>query len=124
MQTLKMLNRDLIDYTRLRQAKGWLTFLDQAQAFDRVEHQYIFATLLAFGFPRQFVYIIMERYSDISSDLTINKEIVASFPLSRGVRDKGTLRQETGDLFPWGARPPVSADPALGAEGTESDAFL
>lgn len=62
VQTLKMLNRDLIDYKRLKQAKGWLTSQDQAQAFDRVEHKYMFATLLAFGFPGQFVYIIMELY--------------------------------------------------------------
>ncbi|KAH7967611.1 hypothetical protein HPB52_000667 [Rhipicephalus sanguineus] len=47
VQTLNMLNRDIIDYTRQRQARGWLTSLDQAQAFDRVEHKFIFATLLA-----------------------------------------------------------------------------
>ncbi|KAH7957829.1 hypothetical protein HPB52_023165 [Rhipicephalus sanguineus] len=35
VQTLNMLNRDIIDYTRQRQARGWLTSLDQAQAFDR-----------------------------------------------------------------------------------------
>lgn len=69
VQALNMLNRSLLsilDYTRLRQAKGWLTSLDPAQAFDRVEHKYIFATLLAFGFPRQFVYIITELHNDIN----------------------------------------------------------
>ncbi|KAL3212404.1 hypothetical protein MRX96_035906 [Rhipicephalus microplus] len=51
LQTLNMPNMDIIEYTRQTQARGWLTFLDQAQAFDRVEHKQIFATLLAFGFP-------------------------------------------------------------------------
>lgn len=39
-------------------------------------------TLLAFGFPKQFVHIIMELYTDISSDPTINHEIVTWFPVS------------------------------------------
>ncbi|KAH8009162.1 hypothetical protein HPB51_010952 [Rhipicephalus microplus] len=38
VQTLNMLNRDITEYTRQSQGRGWLTSLDQAQSFDRVQH--------------------------------------------------------------------------------------
>ncbi|KAM7314859.1 uncharacterized protein ISCGN_004643 [Ixodes scapularis] len=51
VHTLSSLTRDVLHYTNSRCARGLIASLDQAKAFDRVEHPFLFATLDAFGFP-------------------------------------------------------------------------
>jgi Reverse transcriptase (RNA-dependent DNA polymerase) len=42
--------RDIIDYCKERKLNACLLTLDQAKAFDRVDHNYPFSVLKAFGF--------------------------------------------------------------------------
>ncbi|KAM7284454.1 uncharacterized protein ISCGN_001548 [Ixodes scapularis] len=51
VHTLPSLTRDVLHYTNSRCASGLIASLDQAKAFDRVEHPFRLATLDAFGFP-------------------------------------------------------------------------
>ncbi|KAL3219805.1 hypothetical protein MRX96_005572 [Rhipicephalus microplus] len=95
--TLNMLNRNIID------TRGSGKRRDGLHSSTRHRHTighstYIFATLLAFGFPRQFVYLFMELYNDIHSDLTINNETVASFPVERHPSVLGLQTPGSGSL--------------------------
>lgn len=51
--------------------------LDQEKAFDRVEHQYLWNTLKAFGFSSGFIAMIKTIYSDIESVLKVNSGLSA-----------------------------------------------
>lgn len=66
------LTRNLIAYTNNTQNSGFCLSLDQEQAFDRVSHNNVYATLAAFNFPSKFVNLFPVLYSGLSSALCIN----------------------------------------------------
>ena len=47
--------RDLIDLINKDDTEGALIFLDQEKAFDRVEHDFLFKVMSAFGFGDTFI---------------------------------------------------------------------
>ncbi len=63
-----------------------LLSLDQEKAFDRVEHSYLWSTLAAFGFCKEFVDMIRVLYCDVESALKINGGLCAPFRVLRGIR--------------------------------------
>uniref|UniRef100_A0A665WRW9 Reverse transcriptase domain-containing protein n=1 Tax=Echeneis naucrates TaxID=173247 RepID=A0A665WRW9_ECHNA len=63
-----------------------LISIDQEKAFDRVEHQYLWQTLCAFGFSPGFIAGIQLLYRDVASILKINGGLAAPFSVQRGVR--------------------------------------
>ncbi|XP_042146149.1 uncharacterized protein LOC121835743 [Ixodes scapularis] len=86
IHTLTTLTRDILEFTRSRRANGLLVSLDQAKAFDRVEHQYLLGVLDGFGFSSESAQLFAALYSDLRSDLFLNGSLVARFPVTRGVR--------------------------------------
>ncbi|KAK3519971.1 hypothetical protein QTP70_009635 [Hemibagrus guttatus] len=67
----KLLSKALA--SRLTKAIGTgLIFLDQEKAFDRVEHEYLWKVLEAFGFNPGFVAMIRVLYCEIESVLKVN----------------------------------------------------
>ncbi|KAM7297287.1 hypothetical protein ISCGN_022440 [Ixodes scapularis] len=86
IHTLTTLTRDILVFTRSRRANGLLVSLDQAKAFDRVEHQYLLGVLDGFGFTSESAQLFAASYSDFRSDLFLNGSLVARFPVTRGVR--------------------------------------
>jgi len=63
-----------------------LISIDQEKAFDRVEHQYLWKTLDAFGFGPGFIGVIKVLYRDIESMLKINGGLSAPFKVNRGIK--------------------------------------
>lgn len=63
-----------------------LISLDQEKAFDRVEHQYLWCTLRAFGFSPDYIKMVNILYSDIESVLKVNGGLSAPFKVGRGIR--------------------------------------
>ncbi|KAK3538615.1 hypothetical protein QTP86_008680 [Hemibagrus guttatus] len=63
--------RDILDVSKLLGLKTGLIFLDQEKAFDRVEHEYLWKVLEAFGFNPGFVAMISMLYCEIESVLKI-----------------------------------------------------
>jgi len=78
--------RDIITISKRNKLDIGLLSLDQEKAFYRVDHQYLFKTLEAFGFGPYFVSCIKLLYSDIHSMLKINGSLTRSFSVTRGIR--------------------------------------
>ncbi|KAK3521155.1 hypothetical protein QTP70_000521 [Hemibagrus guttatus] len=83
--------RDILDVSRLLGLKTGLIFLDQEKAFDRVEHEYLWKVLEAFGFNPGFVAMIRVLYSEIESVLKVNGGLCAPFRVYRGIRQGCSL---------------------------------
>ena len=60
--------------------------LDQDEAFDRVEHNYLFKVLEKFNFPDNFINFIKIIYNDIKSKIQINESFTGTFKIERSVR--------------------------------------
>ncbi|KAK3521892.1 hypothetical protein QTP70_019009, partial [Hemibagrus guttatus] len=83
--------RDILDVSRLLGLKTGLVFLDQEKAFDRVEHEYLWKVLEAFGFNPGFVAMIRVLYCEIESVLKVNGGLCAPFRVYRGIRQGCSL---------------------------------
>ncbi|KAJ4948663.1 hypothetical protein JOQ06_020193, partial [Pogonophryne albipinna] len=83
--------RDVLDLSGSLGCELGLISLDQEKAFDRVEHQYLWQTLEAFGFSSGLIAKIQVLYRDIESVLKINGSLCAPFEAQRGVRQGCSL---------------------------------
>ncbi|KAK3566812.1 hypothetical protein QTP86_004494 [Hemibagrus guttatus] len=77
--------RDILDVSRLLGLKTGLIFLDQEKAFDRVEHEYLWKVLEAFGFNPGFVAMIRVLYSEIESVLKILSSAKVNWTKSKAI---------------------------------------
>lgn len=80
------LMRDMITVAKMHNLDIGLLSLDQEKAFDRVDHQYLFKTLEAFGFGPYFVSLIKMLYNEVYSMLKINGSLTRPFSVSREIR--------------------------------------
>ncbi len=85
------LMRDMITVAKMHNLDIGFLSLDQEKAFDRVDHQYLFKTLEAFGFGPYFVSLIKMLYNEIYSMLKINGSLTRPFSVTRGIRQRCPL---------------------------------
>uniref|UniRef100_A0A3B4W8S0 Reverse transcriptase domain-containing protein n=1 Tax=Seriola lalandi dorsalis TaxID=1841481 RepID=A0A3B4W8S0_SERLL len=78
--------RDVLEVSGSLAVDTGLISIDQEKAFDRVEHQYLWQVLAAFGFSPGFIAKIQVLYGDIASVLKMNGGLSAPFGVQRGVR--------------------------------------
>ena len=78
---------DIVDFSSLLGIKTGLISLDQEQAFDGVEHLYLWKTLERFGLSPCLIAMIKVLYQDIESVLKIN----GGLGVHRGVRQGCSL---------------------------------
>ncbi|KAI4882467.1 hypothetical protein NFI96_027581 [Prochilodus magdalenae] len=78
--------RDVLEVSSILGVDSGLISLDQEKAFDRVEHQYLWNTLEAFGFSPSFSAMVKVLYRDVESVLKINGGLSAPFKVERGIR--------------------------------------
>ena len=78
--------RDLIDLINKDNSEGALIFLDQEKAFDRVEHDFLFKTMSAFGIGDNFIDWLKVLYANATTRIKINGFYTKSIPLTRGLR--------------------------------------
>jgi len=78
--------RNVVDYAKTVDAPVAMLALDQAKAFDRVSHTYLFAVLRAFGFSDNFIRWVRLCYTECFSQVIVNGFISESFPIMRGIR--------------------------------------
>ena len=80
------LNRDIISYANLNNLEASIITLDQEKAFDRVDRQFLFKTLLKFGFGPNLIFLIKTIYNNIEAQVKVNGNMSQSFLIERGVR--------------------------------------
>ena len=78
--------RNIVDYVQARNIPVALVALDQAKAFDRVSHNYLFAVLHAFGFSENFIRWITLCYSQCTSQVIVNGFLSDCFDITRSIR--------------------------------------
>jgi exonuclease III len=88
--------RDAIAYANHRSLPLAVVSLDQASAYDCVEHPYIFYVLHKFGFGAAFISFVRAMYSHAQSVVNLNGTLTAPFHCARGVRQGDPL---SGPLF-------------------------
>ena len=78
--------RDLIDLVDAEDTEAAFIFLDQEKAFDRVDHDFLYKTMEAFGIGPTFIRWIKIIYSNASTRVRVNGYLTPKIPLRRGVR--------------------------------------
>lgn len=78
--------RDLIDLVNKDDIDGALIFLDQEKAFDRVEHDFLFKTMHAFGIGDVFIDWLKVLYGNASTKIKVNGFFTNPILLRRGLR--------------------------------------
>jgi exonuclease III len=83
--------RNVSDYVEQKNLKcAWIS-LDMEKAFDRVEYDFLFDCLQAFGFGPMFISWVKIVYTNISSSVIANGFLSYPFPVTRGVRQGCSL---------------------------------
>ncbi len=83
--------RCIIDYVDQKNIPLAIINLDQAKAFDRVSHDFLFSALEAYGFGPGFISWVKLLYNDISSSVLVNGYISDPFSVSRSVHQGCSL---------------------------------
>ena len=72
--------RDLIQYVDKTQTQVGFLSLDQEKAFDQMNHDYLFETLLTFGLGRRYVGMIQTLYMSEECLVKVNGHLLTPFP--------------------------------------------
>ncbi|KAK3514475.1 hypothetical protein QTP70_018692, partial [Hemibagrus guttatus] len=94
--------RDILDVSRSLAVDLGLISLDQEKAFDRVEHQYLWKILEAFGLSPSLIAMMKVLYQDVESVLKINGGLSAPFKLQRRIRQGCSLSGRMEKVEPEG----------------------
>ena len=81
--TIHML-RDLIQIANEQELEAAFIFLDQEKAFDRVNHEYLFKTMKAFGLGEEFIHWVRLIYSNATTRIKMYGFFTDNLPLNRG----------------------------------------
>ena len=83
--------RDVIDKSNTENTPLAILSLDQAAAFDRVKHDYLFKTMAAFGVGEAFIGFVCTMYVNARSTISVGISLVAPFPFECGIRQGDPL---------------------------------
>lgn len=78
--------RDVISALGSLQTPGCVLSIDFSSAFDSVRHDYLFEVLQRRGVAKHFVDVLRSLYAGAASQLRVNGELTAAFPVGKSVR--------------------------------------
>ena len=76
----------LIEKVRNTKEEAFITFIDYSKAFDSVQHEHLFQTMLKMGFPEHLVSLISNLYTNQNATIRWNGEHSGQFHINKGVR--------------------------------------
>ena len=76
----------LIEKVRNTKEEAFITFIDYSKAFDSVQHEHLFMTMLKMGFPEHLVSLISNLYTNQNATIRWNGEHSGQFHINKGVR--------------------------------------
>ena len=92
------LARTIIKYAELAEEDGAIVALDQEKAYDKIRHDYLWATLEKFQIPAIFVNTVKALYSNAHTRVAINGALSQPYKVTRGVRQGDPLSCALFDL--------------------------
>ena len=85
------LAQSMIAYADIMEEDGIIVALDQEKAYDKIKHDYLFATLEKFNLPDIFINTIRALYKNAFTHVVINGFLSSPFQVTRGVRQGDPL---------------------------------
>jgi exonuclease III len=85
------LARTIIDYADITNEDGAIVSLDQEKAYDKIKHDYLWATLNKFNLPQTFIRTVKALYQNAHTQVAINGILSQPFQVTRGVRQGDPL---------------------------------
>ena len=85
------LSRLMTTFAEVTETNGAIVALDQEKAYDKIDHDYLWKTLEAFGLPKLFTQTVKSLYNDAHTVVAINGVLSKPFRVSRGVRQGDPL---------------------------------
>jgi exonuclease III len=76
----------MIDYAERTKQNGCIIALDQEKAYDKIDHNYLWKVLEAFGFGEDFINMIKTLYSNGYTNIMVNGVMATPIAIERGVR--------------------------------------
>ena len=92
------LARTIINYTEITEEDGAIIALDQEKAYDKIRHDYLWATLNKFDIPPIFTQTIKALYDHAYTQVAINGILSTPYKVTRGVRQGDPLSCALFDL--------------------------
>ena len=89
-ESVRLLN-DILEYTDNNKIEAILFSADFEKAFDSVDHTFLLATLIEFGFGPDFIQWVKTFLKDCESCVMNNGHSSGYFPLNRGTRQGDPL---------------------------------
>ena len=81
--------QDVMDFCKVFEEKGLILFLDFKQAFDCVNHDFLFETLKMFNFKDSFIHWVRVLYNNAEGKIINNGWISQAYRINRGVYRQG-----------------------------------
>jgi hypothetical protein len=78
--------RNVFDYCKAWNFPCLAVSIDQAKAFDKVNHEYLFYVMEQMGIGPTFLTMVKQLYTDIYSQILVNGFLTATFKVTRSVR--------------------------------------
>lgn len=85
------LAQTIIDYAEAMGEDGAIVTLDQEKAYDKIKHDYLWATLEKFNLPPTFIKTIKALYQNAHTQVAINGILSQPYQVTRGVRQGNPL---------------------------------
>ena len=79
--------------------KEYVVFIDYSKAFDLVNHNQLFSTLLKMGFPKHIVALLQDLYSGHVGTIRWDGQNTQEFPILKGVRQGCIISPHLFNLY-------------------------
>jgi exonuclease III len=81
----------MIDLSEAEEIEGAIVALDQEKAYDKIAHDYLWATMKHFNLPEHFINTVRHLYTGAETVVMINGVQSSRFRVTRGVRQGDPL---------------------------------